>query len=99
MAAAGNSGPVMVQEKSAAPVVDLPTASAESRALDAKSQSKKSNMSSAPPPKTSPKTSSDEHEFDNVSLYEEILDDVEQFEYSKDSKHRLLSLPCYRCRD
>lgn len=80
MASAGYSGPVMVQDKPAPLVTDLAAAPAEERAPNATSQPKKTTMSTGAP-KSSP---DDNNDWDSASLYEEILDEVDAFEYSQD---------------
>ncbi|KAF2189545.1 SIR2-domain-containing protein [Zopfia rhizophila CBS 207.26] len=75
MASAGYSGPVMVQEKVAAPVIDLTAEPVGESAYDA---TKTANASAAP------KNEPNEQEWESVSMYEEILDEAEAFEYSAD---------------
>lgn len=76
----------MVQEKpAAAPVIDLtssaPTSSAESaRAVATMPSSKPTTTASS----AAPKSSNGDHDWESASLYEEILDEVEAFDYSQD---------------
>ncbi|KAF2472231.1 SIR2-domain-containing protein [Lindgomyces ingoldianus] len=75
MASAGSSsGPVMVQEMVPAPIIDLTAEPLGEGAYDA---TRTSNASA-------PKKEAEEEEWESVSLYEEILDEVEAFEYSAD---------------
>ncbi|ORY07786.1 DHS-like NAD/FAD-binding domain-containing protein [Clohesyomyces aquaticus] len=73
MAASSNySGPVMVQDMAPAPVGDLAAEPMGESAYDAT----KANNASAP------RADADDEQWESVSLYEEILDEVEAFEYS-----------------
>jgi NAD-dependent histone deacetylase SIR2 len=66
----------MVQEMLPAPVVDLSAGPIGESAYDAT----KANNASAP------KMDAEEDQWESVSLYEEILDEVEAFEYSADGE-------------
>lgn len=92
----------MVQEKpAAAPVIDLtssaPTSSAESaRAVATMPSSKPTTTASS----AAPKSSNGDHDWESASLYEEILDEVEAFDYSQDGESRNCSLlQSHKCRN
>lgn len=81
MAAAGySSGPVMVQEQVSAPVMAL-TAEPVGEVAYNPAPRTTSNASAAPK-----KDADDEPEWDSSSLCDEILDQVEAFEYSTDGE-------------
>jgi NAD-dependent histone deacetylase SIR2 len=85
----------MVQDKPAPLVTDLAAAPAEERAPNATSQPKKTIMSTGAP-KSSP---DDNNDWDSASLYEEILDEVDAFEYSQDGELPILKLRFPHNRD
>jgi NAD-dependent histone deacetylase SIR2 len=80
MASAAVSGPVMVHEQPSGPVMSL---TAEPVGETAYNPPPRTTSNASAPPK---KDADEEPEWESSSLCDEILDQVEQFEYSVDSE-------------
>src|SRR4051794_21061516 len=80
MAAAGYAGPVMVQEQVAAPAMSLAAEPVGEIAYNAPARTM-SNASAMPKP-----DADDDAQWDSSSLCDEILDQVEAFQYSHDGE-------------
>ena len=83
MAAAGYVGPVMVQEQLAAPAMSLAAEPVGEIVYNAPARAT-SNASAAPKPDVD-----DDAQWESSSLCDEILDQVDAFQYSSDGEFRL----------
>jgi NAD-dependent histone deacetylase SIR2 len=81
-AASYSSGPVMVQEPAPAPVVDLTS----SETIPDNSNAGTTEKSTASASVASKRDDDDDDNWESASLYEEILDEAEAFQYSIDGK-------------